>query len=306
MKLTKISILLVSVLGGILSCSAQEFTVGNYTFREGRAEGFEEDKADYASDPEKICTLVGIDGDETDVTIPGIVTYNGVEYSILYIANEANRNPNIERLTISEPTRYIGERAFQGKTIKFLSLPASMKWIDTFAFLACPVEEVRCYSVAPPVCHGYHYFEFERTQPYAPTISHWGFKGIFKYGEGYTKNPYYEPWIDEYTPAVSVHATLHVPEPSLSKYQWFWPADPENIYNPQPLWSGGDWPYFDAYEALDDWTGVNEVKTVPLSPVGNVYDITGNLIGKNMTDKDIKSLPAGLYIHNGKKILVKR
>ena len=36
-----------------------------------------------------------------------------------------------------------------------------------------------------------------------------------------------------------------------------------------------------------------------------IYTITGKLVGRNLTVKQMKQLPRGLYIVNGKRILVK-
>lgn len=52
------------------------------------------------------------------------------------------------------------------------------------------------------------------------------------------------------------------------------------------------------------------VETLPEEQIdaesaGDVYNIAGVCVSRNMTREEMKSLPAGLYIHNGKKILIK-
>lgn len=52
------------------------------------------------------------------------------------------------------------------------------------------------------------------------------------------------------------------------------------------------------------------VETLPENGVnadaaGDVYNIAGVCVARNMTRDEIKDLPAGLYIHNGKKIFIK-
>lgn len=55
---------------------------------------------------------------------------------------------------------------------------------------------------------------------------------------------------------------------------------------------------------IDQATGM-EMLTPAESVIADVYSITGTCVLKNASQNDLRSLPSGLYIHNGKKIALK-
>ncbi len=68
-----------------------------------------------------------------------------------------------------------------------------------------------------------------------------------------------------------------------------------------------------AYQAADQWkdffflseTGIEDIQSAPTAPV-DVYDLSGNKVKSQVAPEDaLRDLPSGLYIINGKKIIVK-
>ena len=61
---------------------------------------------DKSNDPEHVCTMYRIsDQNKEEVVIPGKVTYDGVEYTVVHIDAHSFMQQNLQRLIISEPIR---------------------------------------------------------------------------------------------------------------------------------------------------------------------------------------------------------
>ncbi len=64
--------------------------------------------------------------------------------------------------------------------------------------------------------------------------------------------------------------------------------------------------YYYEIKGIDDSSDVEEIEIAePASDVVNAYSLTGVRVISNGTQNDVKNLPAGFYIVNGKKIIVK-
>ena len=81
----------------------------------------------------------GFSGNLTDVTIPPVVTYENVAYTVKYIAEGAFSGcTSLTSISIPEAVTYIGNRAFYGCTsLTSISIPEAVTYIGSSAFYAC-------------------------------------------------------------------------------------------------------------------------------------------------------------------------
>ena len=91
------------------------------------------------SSSERTVALTGQTEDHTTLVIPSEVTYNGVNYSVTSIADEAfywqyAKTNDITSLTLPESIIEIGNLAFANNRISEVNIPASVQHIGNNAF----------------------------------------------------------------------------------------------------------------------------------------------------------------------------
>lgn len=99
----------------------------------------------------------GYDG-LTDITIPGRVTYNGKEYRVTSIGNEAFKDvTTLQRVRLGWGVEEISPYAFSGCTgLKYVYLPSSLKNIYNYAFKGCSsMTQMGIAAPTPPTLSSY-------------------------------------------------------------------------------------------------------------------------------------------------------
>ena len=139
----------------------------------------------------------------------------------------------------------IGEYAFYGCGLRYLSIPATVKEIGYDGLAAFFNGTVVCYATIPPQC-------FNHTSL-----------------------------------GVSHDAVLRVPKASLELYE-------------QAYWWKSFWIYNTKIEAIEDAAGIESVEVgIPEPQPDAVYDLSGRRI------TDVGNLKSGIYIVNGRKIVIR-
>ena len=99
----------------------------------------------------------GYDG-LTDITIPGRVTYNGKEYRVTSIGNDAFKNvTTLQRVRLGWGVEEISPYAFAGCTgLKYVYLPSTLKNIYNYAFQGCSsMTQMGVAAPTPPTLSSY-------------------------------------------------------------------------------------------------------------------------------------------------------
>ena len=99
----------------------------------------------------------GYDG-LTDITIPGRVTYNGTEYRVTAIGNDAFKNvTTLQQVRLGWGVEEIYPYAFAGCTgLKYVYLPSTMKNIYNYAFQGCSsMIQMGVAAPTPPTLSSY-------------------------------------------------------------------------------------------------------------------------------------------------------
>ena len=74
------------------------------------------------------------------IDIPNTVLFNGKEFKVIEIKDYVFKNcSDITNIIFGNNLKWIGEGAFYGTSITFLSIPANIKAIDLYAFQNCPL-----------------------------------------------------------------------------------------------------------------------------------------------------------------------
>lgn len=139
----------------------------------------------------------------------------------------------------------IGELAFCGCDLNFLSIPATVERVGYNGLAAAFTGTVICYAAIPPQCFNHTSF------------------------------------------GVSYDAVLRVPKASMELYE-------------QAYWWKYFWIYNTKIEAIEDAAGIESVEVgIPEPQPDAVYDLSGRRIA------DVENLKSGIYIVNGKKVVIK-
>lgn len=99
----------------------------------------------------------GYDG-LTDITIPGRVTYNGKEYRVTAIGNDAFKNvTTLQRVRLGWGVQEIDPYAFAGCTgLKYVFLPSTLTHIYNYAFQGCSsMTQMGVAAPTPPTLSAY-------------------------------------------------------------------------------------------------------------------------------------------------------
>lgn len=192
--------------------------------------------------------------------------YDGICYRIVIGNDSAMVRPRLDKESVTMESTYpdsivipetvwyenkeyvvnaIGEYAFYGCELRYLSIPATVKEIGYDGLAAFFNGTVVCYATIPPQCFNHTSF------------------------------------------GVSYDAVLRVPKASLELYE-------------QAEW----WKYFLMYnakiEAIEDTMGIEHIETnVPYLQSDAVYDLSGRRL------TDVENLKSGIYIVNGKKVVIR-
>lgn len=157
------------------------------------------------------------------IVIPETVWYDGKEYIV----------------------NAIGELAFCGCELRYLSIPATVERVGYNGLAAAFTGTVICYAAIPPQCFNHTSF------------------------------------------GVSYDAVLRVPKASMELYE-------------QAYWWKYFWIYNTKIEAIEDAAGIESVEVgIPEPQPDAVYDLSGRRIA------DVENLKSGIYIVNGKKVVIK-
>ncbi len=99
----------------------------------------------------------GYDG-LTDITIPGRVTYNGTEYRVTAVGNDAFKDvTTLQRVRLGWGVEEIDPYAFSGCTgLKYVYLPSTLKNIYNYAFKGCSsMTQMGIAAPTPPTLSSY-------------------------------------------------------------------------------------------------------------------------------------------------------
>lgn len=257
-----------------LQCSA--FRVGDYEY----AFNSSEDSGGNGM-PKVGIRIVGYHGTESSIILPSSVTYEGVRYEVTAIGDGAFSRKAIDSVVISEPVEYIGYSAFSNAKLGFVSLPSTLKRIQTGAFENIPVKRMECHSILPPV---------------SPVYEEWGMGNTF---ETYSfSNIFREA---EWSRDINDPNPSKRPNPKIDAILAI-PAVSEKLY--RNITKGNDgcvWGYFKTIEKLPE----SAVEDVLMSEdADDIFDIEGRVIKANATPGDLRTLPQGIYIYKGRKIII--
>ena len=100
---------------------------------------FSDNSCQYRILTDSTVSFKGVDADVTNVTIPAIVTHDGVSYQVTEVADSAFfGNTVIQNVVISEGLTKIGIRVFYNATnLKTTSVPKSVTSIGRNLFYGC-------------------------------------------------------------------------------------------------------------------------------------------------------------------------
>lgn len=310
---TKITLTLsaVAALSPMLPAKAETMVVDGFRFDTNR-DLFNITSEVYSD----AVTLTGYEGFETSLEIPATFSYNGKSYTVREIYPKAFMGLRfIESVKIPDYVSYIGAEAFAETGLKEISLGHSVYRIGNEAFRNVPVESVRIYRALPPedpylnwedmtnttrikrIFTIFRHYEDgarypEEPRPLSdnpsPDELEWHEKEVARYEQECRD---WEQFHENVKEASVTHATLYVPESAIDTYK--------NLGN-------SVWGTFQDYAVLDDYVeaGIHDLESNgnPDAKV-TVYDITGRSVLRNITPDLVNSLPSGIYIVNGRKIM---
>lgn len=231
----------------------------------------------------------------------------------------------LESLDFPGSLETIGEEAFAGTAVTKLSLPSTIMEIDNAAFY-CPLEFVYCYATVPPVIYensfaGSFYLFVEES-------------AIESY-----KNAEY--WPDNVYPLKEVEpqfvGILNAPQEELKigeTYQLEVVVEPQElVFNPTVYWESlnsgvatvdqtglvtavGEGTtdiivYVEGYPYLLNGCGIKVSGEAGVESIGadaegayKVYNLTGVKVLVTKDKSELSALPSGIYIVNGKKVIL--
>lgn len=213
-----------------------------------------------------------------DLIIPDIITCNEKEYAVISVEmpleHRYDKDNSIEHVNVPGSVKAIGMRCFDSLTkLKKVKLSDGLEVIEMSAFSDCySLEEI----YLPTTLKFMNYAAFrschELKNIYYPTNTPI---------EGVCYD--YEPTFEE---EVYDNATLYVPLGAESAFR-------EKV----------PWKYFANIKEVD-FSGISDTQLGHNNDF-SVFGINGECIKRKANSDDINSLPHGLYIIKGKKILIK-
>ena len=102
--------------------------IGDYTADDGII---------YNLDGEMMAAVKGMDAAANTLVIPSVIKVNGLDYTVVFINDEAFKNSNLKKVTFPETLLFIGKEAFSGcKKLKNVTIKnaAALQIIDENAF----------------------------------------------------------------------------------------------------------------------------------------------------------------------------
>lgn len=189
---------------------------------------------------------------------------------------------SLAQITIPSLVTSIGESAFYYcLALTSIEIPSSVTSIGQMAFWSCSLRKIICKSETPPACEAYY--------NYLPS-------GQYDYSHAF----YCFEEISEDTYST---CTLYIPEgeEALESYKTTEP------------WSRFINIVQVNFEDIEDdveetpSTGLMEILNSDDLNVGSydVYNLQGVVVKRNASQEELHSLSKGIYIYNGKKILIK-
>lgn len=268
-------ITLTLAIAGIMNASA--FRVGDYEYFENTT---------IRDVPENSVWITKYYGNETELTLPSYVDYEGVRHPVIAIYNNTFEKSPITSVVIPEPVVYIAQAAFKESRLEDISLPSTMRSMGNQAFLYVPVKHVKCPALLPPISPVYEDWVSTNTMTWET------YSNVFDEWEWYYHHDNPNP---PARPSSRIDATLEVP------------AATERLYRQRVIGNQGNvWYFFKTIKTLPETpAGVDEPGAEDAeSETGNVYDITGSVVKRDAAPEDLLSLPKGIYIYKGKKLYI--
>lgn len=227
-------------------------------------------------------TLNDTDGGDYsgDIVIPETVTYDGCTYTVTSIETGAFMwSYSLTSIELPNSLTTIDPLSFDGCTsLTSVVIPNSVVSIGSYAFLECPnITNIVIGSSVAEI--GYCILDSEvMTDVYSlnvtpPTCDYNYTGGVYSFFE-----------------LTCEEATLHVPSSAVEDYK-----------------NDEAWGLFANIVAIDtdEETGISEIEATD-DETYVVYTISGVLVMKTSDSSMLDSLPEGLYIVNGKKVVIKK
>lgn len=112
-------------LCGFMACTVMQAAVGD---------SFEKDGLTYIVKTETTVGVSGAASHVTSCTIPSTIAYDGADYTVVAIEEDAFYWSNVTKIELPETIESIGNGAFRSSPLAEINLPASLREIGTRAF----------------------------------------------------------------------------------------------------------------------------------------------------------------------------
>ncbi|MBR6171425.1 MAG: C10 family peptidase [Bacteroidaceae bacterium] len=233
----------------------------------------------------------------TAVTIPAEVVINGKTFSVTAIGHSAFKySGNITSISLPEGLETIGDYAFVMGGFTEIKLPSTLQKIGKEAFWNCCMETM----IIPEGVQTIGDFAFANmynlTQLDLPnSLTKTGYKLIFGCNQLKSVNSYI-------TDPYAISSSTFISELNFvtETNTWVITPSPATLYVPHGT--------KEKYEALSGWTTFANIKERPSEEETSIQSIRVPAENEKILDlsgRQMKALGKGVYITNGKKILVK-
>lgn len=233
----------------------------------------------------------------TAVTIPAEVVINGKTFSVTTIGRSAfNSCGNITSISLPEGLETIGDYAFVGCGFTEIKLPSTLQKIGKEAFWNCCMKTMIIPEGVKTIGDFAFANMYNLTQLDLPnSLTKTGYKLIFGCNQLKSVNSYI-------TDPYAISSSTFISELNFvtETNTWVTTPSPATLYVPHGT--------KEKYEALSGWTTFANIKERPSEKETSIQSIrmkSGKDKIFDLSGRQMKALRKGVYITNGKKILVK-
>lgn len=233
----------------------------------------------------------------TAVTIPAEVVINGKTFSVTAIGHSAFKySGNITSISLPEGLETIGDHAFVMGGFTEIKLPSTLQKIGKEAFWNCCMKTMIIPEGVKTIGDFAFANMYNLTQLDLPnSLTKTGYKLIFGCNQLKSVNSYI-------TDPYAISSSTFISELNFvtETNTWVTTPSPATLYVPHGT--------KEKYEALSGWTTFANIKERPSEEETSIQSIRVPAENEKILDlsgRQMKALGKGVYITNGKKILVK-